>query len=475
MKRRAAGGLVAALVAVAAVSLIVVAGPRPAAAVGGTDTDVTGSPNPSTEGQAVLITAKVTADAPPGPVGAVFFFDGDLTKPIGTGAPLVPQTGCFPVVICNYSVAQISTSELSVGTHTIIAVFPVGVSPDLPSSGRYTQVVTAKAKGRTATRLASAPNPSQQGQAVIFTASVAVVTPGGPAPTGMVQLYDFGAPLGVAQSIDASGRVSFVMPGLSPGIHSVSAVYSGDTDYLPSESNVVIQVVRAPVADIGVTKSCGPAIVVPGDVVTCTVTVTNWGPDEASSVSVNDFLPAEMAVASAPTGGGFGCEATVGSSTLSCRKASQPVGPGSTFTYTATVASEIPPGTPLTNRVTANSPLVDPQRANNAASATVTTVSCGLTGSGDILGTPGDDVICGSDGPDRIAGIGGNDVIYGGGGNDQLIGGDGNDRLLGGDGDDRLSGGTGDDVMFGNAGTDYIAGGGGVDHCSAEHSASCEG
>ena len=76
-----------------------------------------------------------------------------------------------------------------------------------------------------------------------------------------------------------------------------------------------------------------------------------------------------------------------------------------------------------------------------------TTPNCTITGSGDIVGTEGDDVICGSAGPDRISGLGGDDVIYGFGGDDQLSGGNGNDLLVGGDGIDRLAGGDGDDTL----------------------------
>lgn len=68
---------------------------------------------------------------------------------------------------------------------------------------------------------------------------------------------------------------------------------------------------------------------------------------------------------------------------------------------------------------------------------------CTVSGSGDIVGTPGDDVICGSPGNDRIAGLGGNDIILGFGGDDMLAGGDGNDMLFGGTGNDSLLGGAG--------------------------------
>jgi Tol biopolymer transport system component len=81
---------------------------------------------------------------------------------------------------------------------------------------------------------------------------------------------------------------------------------------------------------------------------------------------------------------------------------------------------------------------------------------CTIYGSGDILGTAGDDVICGSEGPDRIAGQGGNDVIYGFGGDDTILGGDGNDRMFGGLGNDSFSGQVGTDFFSGGPGNDRI-------------------
>jgi TolB protein len=104
---------------------------------------------------------------------------------------------------------------------------------------------------------------------------------------------------------------------------------------------------------------------------------------------------------------------------------------------------------------------------------------CTIYGSGDILGTPGDDIICGSEGPDRIAALGGNDRILGLGGNDQISGGDGNDSLFGGIGNDDLSPGAGTDFLSGGPGNDRIVAltgeridpGAGTDQCVVSRAA----
>jgi dipeptidyl aminopeptidase/acylaminoacyl peptidase len=81
---------------------------------------------------------------------------------------------------------------------------------------------------------------------------------------------------------------------------------------------------------------------------------------------------------------------------------------------------------------------------------------CTITGSGDIVGTPGDDVICGSPGADRISGGGGNDNISGFGGDDQISGGGGNDIIFGGLGNDSISGGRDVDFLSAGPGNDRI-------------------
>jgi hypothetical protein len=106
---------------------------------------------------------------------------------------------------------------------------------------------------------------------------------------------------------------------------------------------------------------------------------------------------------------------------------------------------------------------------------------CTITGSGDIVGTPGDDVICGSPGADRIAGGGGNDHISGFGGDDQISGGPGNDIVFGGLGNDSITGGRDADFLSAGPGDDRIVAdagervdpGAGGDLCSVGGVATC--
>jgi uncharacterized repeat protein (TIGR01451 family) len=470
--------------AILAGSGLVLAAEGPAIALGPTETTVSGSPNPSTVGQTVQITAGVDAALPPGPVPPAFvtFFDG--TSVLGA-ALLLPTFGfdCPPVGVCSKSYAQISTSSLSVGSHTITAVFIGDANGNLKSSKSYVQVVNSGGSTVEPTKnanltLTSAPNPSNAGDAVAFKATV---TPSGqtsPTPTGYVHLKDGGFPLGFSQPIDGLGQVTFAIVSLSPGTHSITAVYEGDDVYRGgSESNVVLQVVK-PVVDLAVTKDCPSGSLLPGDTVSCSLSVTNSGIPAAEGIVLTDDLPPGMIPVGTPSGGGFTCTTWSSDPEIRCTKSSQPSGT-STVTYTLRVGDDVLPASVLTNRARVGSATVDPNPVNNTASYTSLTASCTIDRSSAttgqaIVGTAASDVICGSAYGDDIFAGGGDDVVFGAAGNDRIYGVDGNDRLVGGLGDDQLAGGNGDDRLVGSDGNDAAAGGAGTDSCAAEALGACE-
>ncbi len=91
-------------------------------------TAVTSSPNPSTFGQQVTITATVGPSGPPAPSGTVGFTSN------GTGI-----TGCTAVPL-NSGMTLCSTTGLAVGTDTIVATYS-GDSNYMGSSGMTSQIV----------------------------------------------------------------------------------------------------------------------------------------------------------------------------------------------------------------------------------------------------------------------------------------------------------------------------------------------
>src|SRR5262249_30647163 len=68
---------------------------------------------------------------------------------------------------------------------------------------------------------------------VIFTATVSAGEPGFGVPTGEVDFYE-GSTLIGSGLLNGSGVATFGTVGLSVGLHSITAVYTGATDFLPS-------------------------------------------------------------------------------------------------------------------------------------------------------------------------------------------------------------------------------------------------
>ena len=117
-----------------------------------------------------------------------------------------------------------STSSLSGGSHTITAVYSSLTYS--PSSGQVTQTVNQAA---TTTSVTSSKNPSTYGDSVSFTASISPS-----AATGTVQFNidgnNFALPVTVVNGSATSGSIS----SLTAGNHNVTAVYSGDNNFVGS-------------------------------------------------------------------------------------------------------------------------------------------------------------------------------------------------------------------------------------------------
>jgi hypothetical protein len=182
---------------------------------------LTTSGSPSHVGQAVTFTGDVTSSDGSVPDGElVAFHDG--TAFMGSAA-------------LSGGKAMFTTSSLLARTHSISATY-AGDAKFLGSTGRVSQVVV---KYTTATSLTSSLNPSQFGQAVTFTATVAST---GPTPTGAVNFMDGTTKLGM---VTLSGGVAKITKStLAVGTHPITAQYLGDTFSAKSASPVVNQVVQ---------------------------------------------------------------------------------------------------------------------------------------------------------------------------------------------------------------------------------------
>jgi len=177
-------------------------------------------------GQSVTFTATLAAVSPGAgtPTGIVTFFDNGSS--IGAGT-------------LSGGIATLTTTTLPVGSNSITAVYGGDTNFTTSTTSALTQTVnqsstTTKLTKNTTTAITS-------GQSVTFTATLAAVSPGAGTPTGTVDFMDNGSSLGI---ITLSGGIAMLTTTTLPvGSNSITAVYSGDTDFTTSTSGALSQTV----------------------------------------------------------------------------------------------------------------------------------------------------------------------------------------------------------------------------------------
>lgn len=168
----------------------------------------------------------------------------------------------------------------------------------------------------------------------------------------------------------ASAQFTLVLlAGNTTSITNIAAVTTDSFDDDPSNNSDTFVTTVTPSADLSVTKS-GPATVTAGENVTYTITVTNDGPTDASSVSLTDSLPPELTFVSMTQTSGptFNCSGTT------CTIATLPLDATATFSLVAQVASSLTGASPVSNTANVSAATGDPVSPNNMSmtSAAVT-------------------------------------------------------------------------------------------------------
>ena len=130
--------------------------------------------------------------------------------------------------------------------------------------------------------LVSFPNPSDVGQTVLFGVGV-VPSIGNGIPTGTVTLMDGSTAIGTNPLV--FGITAFSISSLPVGSHTITAVYSGDSNYLGSTSNIVMQKVHYDTKTT-LTSSANPST--SGQSVTFTANVTASVGTPTGIVTFND-------------------------------------------------------------------------------------------------------------------------------------------------------------------------------------------
>jgi hypothetical protein len=181
-----------------------------------TTTVLATAPNPSGFGQAVTLTATVSA-ASGTPTGPLIFYDG--ASVLGTAN-------------LSKGAATINISSFGAGQHSLVAVFQGSSNFAYSSSSVVTQTVNVSS---TSTALSSSANPIGVGQNVTYTATVTSQY-GGPA-TRTVAFSDGGK--AIATVTLSGNQAAYTTFYLTEGTHKISAVYSGDANNDGSASAVL--------------------------------------------------------------------------------------------------------------------------------------------------------------------------------------------------------------------------------------------
>jgi len=211
------------------------------------------SANPSNAGASVSFTATVAAPQGAPVTGTVTFKDGTVV--LGT------------VTVNGSGGAAFSSSTLAVGQHSISAAYGGDANNRAATSNVVLQAVQTSS---TRVTLISSANPSLASASLTLTSTI--VSVGGTA-TGTVTFQDGTTTLG-SSNLNAAGVATFVVSGLSPGLHSIVAIYGGDANDVAGTSPALAQSVLQ-TTTVSLTSSENPALVL--DAVTFAATVANSG------------------------------------------------------------------------------------------------------------------------------------------------------------------------------------------------------
>ena len=235
-------------------------------------TALTSNINPAVADQLVVLTATVsgTSAGQATPTGMITFMDGTTT--LGT-ANLRRGT------------AVLRASLLTVGSHSITATY--GGDANFSSSASSPLTETIK-QASTKTFVTSSEVKAPLDGPVTFTAFVADPPFGAKGATGTVQFMDGSSPLGVPQAVRANGAASITISTLGVGQHTITAVYSGDSNFAGSTSSGRTEnIVVPPTGSIngtGTTFRNSETLTVTN----AAATVTNGVPSYSGSISFTD-------------------------------------------------------------------------------------------------------------------------------------------------------------------------------------------
>jgi hypothetical protein len=219
------------------------------------------APSSSVFGQAITLRATVKAVVANAgtPTGTVTFRDGSTV--LGTATLQV---------VNGVDQATLKVSSLAVGSHSLTAVYGGDSNFAVSTSPAVSEKVN---QANSKTTLSSSASSAVWGQSVTFTATVSTVSPGAGTPTGTVTFQDGSTVLGTGtlQVVNGVDEATFTTSALAVGSHSITAVYSGDSDFVTSTSSSVREKINKASTTTTLSSSVNPSSF--GQPVTFTATI----------------------------------------------------------------------------------------------------------------------------------------------------------------------------------------------------------
>ncbi len=201
---------------------------------------------------------------------------GPFVSTIGSARPTGGQGGTV----------TFAYSALQPGSHSITAVY--GGDSNFVSSTSNAVAVVVNQATPTIALTPSVASPAVYGQATTLTAALAPPGSVSQVPTGSVQFFDGATSLGTV-TLNGSANAALTLSGptlLNAGTHSITAVYSGDSNFATVTSSVLSYVVTKASSVLTATSSLNPSIY--GDAVTFTMQVSGVGAIPTGTVLVQD-------------------------------------------------------------------------------------------------------------------------------------------------------------------------------------------
>lgn len=189
------------------------------------------SPTTMYYGQTVDGSAQVSSSDGSTPTGTITFYDGTISICVLT---------ITPGATCPASAGE----GFAAGTHNLTAAYSGDATHSASTSNPATLTVL---KDSTAAALTSSANPATAGQNLTLTATIQGAHAN---PTGNVTFYDGGNMLATG-TLNPNGTAIYTTNSLSPGTHSLTAVFGGSENFqavVSPDLNQVIQPAPTPPA-----------------------------------------------------------------------------------------------------------------------------------------------------------------------------------------------------------------------------------